>query len=156
VIWLAENNDISSPFDDVAPSPSASAKPESSAEPTRQTPTQDAHAGEIPIKSSDLDTKPRKYRKGDITIKDAALLFGVSPRTIQNWDDGVDAPHGYPGRGSFIELQKFAFQYQAEKVTKKDIMEKNRPIIGNDIVGSASDRNSFVQWQQKEHADDDD
>lgn len=148
VKWLGEKGIPSEFFGVPTISPNNSDQ-KGSIESAVSLPTQGAAAKEELIQ--EVQSK-RRYRKGDVSIKEAAIFFDVSTRTIQNWDDGINTPHGYPGRGNLVELKKFAFQYQSQKDTKKAASAMNRAVSGGDIAGNVSDEHSLSSWE--EHEDD--
>lgn len=94
---------------------------------------------ETPLfKKGVIDEKPkRKYRKGAVSIQKTAVLFDVSARTIQNWDDGINMPDGYPGRNDIVELRKFANLYYSKKQTAKVALAMKRAVSGGDVAGRA-------------------
>lgn len=93
-------------------------------------------------------SKPKKkYERGAVSARNAASLFGVSQREIQNWDAGVRTPHGYPGRGNILALKKFAMEYDAQKSIEKAALGVNRPVSGGGGSDASFDQHSYEQWR---------
>jgi len=52
-----------------------------------------------PIPEQKNAQKP-EIQQAEITQEEAAVLAGVTSRTIRDWDKGISTPKGYPGRQS--------------------------------------------------------
>ena len=69
-----------------------------------------------------------KKRRGKIKQKDAAILCGVSERTIQEWDAGNRTPQDYPGRSDPIVFRFFANRYQERLCLEVAATRANRAV----------------------------
>jgi hypothetical protein len=98
--------------------------------------------------ASDPVVKPKKkYTRGTISARNAALLFNVSQREIQNWDTGVRTPHGYPGRGNILTLKKFAMEYNSQKSIERAALGADRPASGGGVSDADFDKHAYEQWR---------
>ena len=100
----------------------------------------------LPATEAHAHTIKKKYTRGAISARDTALLFGVSPREIQNWDAGIRTPHGYPGRNNILVLKKFAMQWDSQKNIENIALGINHPVSGGGAADASLDRYAYEQW----------
>lgn len=68
--------------------------------------------------------KPKVNIKAKITQKETATIWGVSKRTIINWDAGKNRPEEYPGRNvTIVEMMERARLWQHQKRMTKAAYE---------------------------------
>lgn len=75
----------------------------------------------------------QKRSKGEVTIKDAAKILGVSKQTVINWNNGRYTPDRWPGLNRATAFYMFAEEYKNLKALRRDAREKNRAVSCGDL-----------------------
>ncbi|MCC8193844.1 MAG: hypothetical protein LIP28_04280 [Deltaproteobacteria bacterium] len=83
------------------------------------------------------------HRKPQLEIKqgEAAALAGVTTRTIRNWDNGIRAPQGYPGRQSRAIFMAFVEGRESDKRFKKAARATQRALPSGDMDKFSEEEN---------------
>ena len=87
--------------------------------------------------------QPKARKKhGAISAGNAAIILGVSERTVRSWDAGINRPAGYPGRDDEAAFHLFANRYSQQKQLAETARAMNRPASGGGIADHFS-RSAF-------------
>ena len=62
---------------------------------------------------------PKRHK--NVSIKEAALILGVSERTVKNWEAGKYTPEEWPGRADAIALRAFMETKKSRDATKRGL-----------------------------------
>ena len=90
------------------------------------------------------EQKPRKAagKRKEISVKDAAKLCGMSPSTIEKWENGKrKKPEDYPGREDAVSFRQWAERYKSRKamVATAKGMERAAPTDPKILENTAKD-----------------
>ena len=92
----------------------------------------------------------QKQKKYAISAREAAMLIGVTTRTVQNWDKGQGKPIDYPGREDLTFLQMFAARQNAKKQQEEIArsMTMREAVSGGDIASDAMRKNDLDDTEE--------